>query len=59
MKDFLNKLKYDINQNPALALAGAASCIAATAKLIESVAHFSGSRAFAKQVNHRIKVKTK
>lgn len=55
MNKFVNNLKRNIEENPIIAIAVAAAVITATAKLIDAAGHNAGSRAYAKQVNAKIK----
>jgi hypothetical protein len=55
MKKFVENLKQNAQENPMLTLAAAAAVITATAKLIDAVGHAQGSRAYAKDVNRRVK----
>lgn len=57
MKKFIDNLKRSAQENPVATLAVAALVITATAKFIDAAGHATGSRAYAKQVNHRINSK--
>jgi len=57
MKPFINNLKRQAQENPVAALLVGAMVVTATAKLIDAAGHAAGSKAYAKQVNHRIKSK--
>jgi hypothetical protein len=55
MKEFLAKLKKQAEDNPILALGVGAGTVTAVAKLVDSVGAAQGRRAYAKQVNYRVK----
>jgi len=55
MKKFVENLKRSAQENPMLALAATAAVITATAKLIEASGNATGSRAYAKDVDRRVK----
>lgn len=57
MKQFIENLKKSAEENPILAIAVGAGFITAVGKLIDAVGHAAGSRAYAKQVNYRVKNK--
>jgi hypothetical protein len=50
-----DKLKKEFNENPTLTLAVLAAATTAVAKLIDAVSATQGRRAYAKQVNYRVK----
>jgi hypothetical protein len=52
-----NKLQQQVNENPMLAVGVAAAAVTAVAKLIDAVSSAQGRRAYAKQVNYRVKKK--
>lgn len=54
MKKFIDNLKRSAEENPVATLIVAAFVITATAKLVDAAGHAAGSRAYARQVNHRI-----
>lgn len=54
---FVQKLKYQAEENPVVVLMAAAAVITATAKLVDAVGHNAGSRAYAKQVAARLKTR--
>lgn len=49
------KLKQQVEENPMLALAVGAAAITAIAKFVDAASAAQGRRAYAKQVNHRVK----
>lgn len=51
----VKNLKYQFEENPLGVLVAVAGILAAGAKLIDAWGHSKGSRAYAKQVNYRIK----
>lgn len=55
MKKFLNNLKQTAQENPLMALAAGAATLTAVAKLVEASGNRAGSRAYAKDVDRRIK----
>lgn len=55
MNKFLAKLQQQAEDNPILVLGVGAAAVTAVAKLVESVSAVQGRRAYAKQVNHRVK----
>ena len=57
MEKFLLKLKEQAEENPLLALGAAATVITAISKLADSHSAAKGRKAYAKQVNHRVKTK--
>lgn len=57
MKQFIENLKRSAEENPLIAIGIAVAAVTAVAKLIDAAGHASGSRAFAKQVNYRVKNK--
>lgn len=52
---YLDRLKQQINENPMFALAVGAAAITAVAKLIDATSAAQGRRAYAKQINHKVK----
>jgi hypothetical protein len=57
MKKFIENLKLQAAENPVLAIGVTAAVVTATAKLIDSASAAKGRRAYAKQVNYRVKNK--
>lgn len=55
MKLFLQNLQRSAEDNPLLAIVIAAGATTAVAKLIDSIGRASGSRAYAKDVNRRVR----
>jgi hypothetical protein len=55
MNKFLENLKRQAEENPIGALVVSSIVMTAASKLIKSYGETSGSRAYAKQVNYRIK----
>jgi len=55
MEKFLNNLMHQAEENPIAALAVAAAVFTGLSKFIDASGHAVGSRAYAKQVNHRIR----
>lgn len=55
MEKFLTKLKQQAEDNPILALGVGAAVLTAASKLIDSSGAAMGRRAYAKQVDYRIK----
>jgi hypothetical protein len=55
MDKFVENLKRQAEENPIAALAVTAAVLTAAGKFIDAAGHAAGSRAYAKQVNHRIK----
>jgi hypothetical protein len=55
MNQFVNNLKRAAIENPLVTIGVAVSAVAVTAKLIEAVGNNAGSRAYAKDVNRRVK----
>ena len=51
----LTNLKHQFEQNPAAVIGVGAAAIAAIAKLIDATSAAQGRRAYAKQVNYRVK----
>lgn len=51
----VRKLKQQAEENPVVVLMAAAAVITATAKLVDAIGHNAGSRAYARQVAHRLK----
>lgn len=54
MENFLNNLKRQAEENPIAALVVATALLTACGKFIDAAGHNAGSRAYAKQVEHRI-----
>lgn len=57
MKFDTTKLKQQVEENPMLALAVGAAVITAAAKFLDAASAAQGRRAYAKQVNHRVKTR--
>ena len=57
MNEFLAKLKEQAAENPIIAIGAGAALLSAGAKLIDSVSAAKGRKAYAKQVNYRVKNK--
>jgi hypothetical protein len=55
MNQFLNNLKREAQNNPLMALAIGTGLLTAAGRFIDSAGHAVGSRAYAKQVDYRIK----
>lgn len=55
MNEFLENLKRQAEENPVLALGVAAGLITAISKLTDSTANAKNSKAWAKEVDRRIK----
>lgn len=55
MDQFVDKLKAQANENPMLALGIGAAVITSIGKLIDSASAAQGRKAYAKQINHRVK----
>lgn len=55
MKKFIEKLKQQAEDNPLLALGIGAAVLTAAGKFIDAAGHYSGSRAYARQTDHRIR----
>lgn len=51
----IDKIKDAWNENPILVIGVGAAAVTATAKLIDAVSAAQGRRAYAKQVDHRVK----
>lgn len=52
---FVRTLKQTAEENPVVVLMAVAAVITATAKLVDAVGHNAGSRAYARQVDYRLK----
>lgn len=52
---FVQNLKHAAEENPVAVIVATATLFAATAKLIDAFGHQAGSRAYARQVNARLK----
>lgn len=59
MEKFLENLKAQAEENPVMALAVAAGCMTAASKLINAYGQSKGSRAYAKDVERRIRASKK
>jgi ribosomal protein L12E/L44/L45/RPP1/RPP2 len=59
MKQFIENLKQQAIENPMQTLAAVAAITLAGAKLIDAAGHAQGSRAYAKDVNRRVKNSSK
>lgn len=55
MKDGLEKLKQAFNENPVAVIGVISVAFAAAGKLIDAVGRYQGSRAYARDVNRRVK----
>lgn len=55
MDKFLANLKRQAEENPVLALGVAAAVITAVSKLIDANGRAKGSRAYARQVDYRVR----
>jgi hypothetical protein len=55
MKEFYENLKREAQENPILALGIAAGLLTGMSKLIDASGHAVGSRAYARQIDHKIK----
>ena len=55
MNEFLNNLKREAEQNPILALGFGAALLTAMSKFIDAQGHAKGSRAYARDVERRIR----
>lgn len=55
MKQFLLNLKHQAEENPMLAIVIAVGATTAIAKFIDASGRASGSRAYARDVNRRVK----
>ena len=55
MNNWKTKLKQAWNENPLLVISVGASVVYATAKIIDATSAAQGRRAYAKQVNYRVK----
>lgn len=55
MDKFLDNLKREAEANPIMALAVGAGVITAISKFIDAAGHAKGSRAYARDVNRRIR----
>lgn len=56
MNRFFENLKREAEANPTLTIGIGTAFLAAAGKLIQAHGESAGSRAYAKQVNHRIKM---
>jgi hypothetical protein len=59
MEKFLNNLVRQAEENPIVALGVGAALITAISKLIDATGHAKGSRAYARDVERRIKKQSK
>lgn len=57
--DIPSNLKSEWNENPTAVIGVAAALILSVAKLIDATSAAQGRRAYAKQVNHSVKKKSK
>lgn len=55
MEKFLNNLKHQAEENPVLAMGVAAGLLSALAKFVDASGHARGSRAYARDVERRIR----
>jgi hypothetical protein len=55
VNQFVENLKRSAQENPIATIAVAAVAVTAVAKLIDAAGHAQGSRAYAKQVNARVR----
>lgn len=55
MKKFVENLKRQAEENPFLALGIGAAVLTAAGKFIDAAGHAAGSRAYARQVDDRIR----
>lgn len=55
MNKFIENLTRQAEENPILAFGVGAAFITALSKLIDASGHARGSRAYARQINHKIK----
>lgn len=52
---FVQNLKQTTEENPVVVLMAAAAVITATAKLVDAIGHNAGSRAYARQVDAKLR----
>ena len=52
---WVDKLKAQFNENPVLVIGVGAGAVTAAAKLIDAVSAAQGRKAYAKQINHKVK----
>lgn len=52
---FVRTLKQTAEENPVVVLMAVAAVMTAAAKLVDAVGHNAGSRAYARQVDHRLR----
>lgn len=52
---YLDRLKQQFNENPVLVIAVGAAAVTAVAKLVDAVSAAQGRKAYAKQINHKVK----
>jgi hypothetical protein len=55
MKDGIEKLKAKFNEDPMTVIMVGALAVTATAKFIDAMSAAQGRRAYAKQVDHRVR----
>jgi hypothetical protein len=55
MKKFIDRLKAQAEENPLLALVVGAGFLTAAGKFIDAAGHATGSRAYARQVDNKIR----
>lgn len=55
MEKFLNNLKHQAEANPIVALGVAAALLTAMGKFVDAAGHAKGSRAYARDVDRRIR----
>lgn len=57
--NWFDKLKAQFDENPIAVIGVGAMAVTATAKLIDAVSAAQGRKAYAKQVNHKVKTQSK
>lgn len=57
--NWFDKLKAQFEDNPIAVIGVGAMAVTATAKLIDSVSAAQGRKAYAKQINHKVKRESK
>lgn len=55
MEKFLENLKREAEANPVMALAVGAALITAVSKLLDAHGHNAGSRAYARQIEYKLR----
>jgi hypothetical protein len=55
MDKFMRNLKRQAEENPIMAIAVGVAVLTALGKFVDAAGHAAGSRAYAKQVNYRVK----